>query len=134
MVRCEILLAARYSDYSGSGTNRKALFHRAGELVLFPESYAKELEDMDMVEILPDLDTTDAAVIEIDEEVESVEPPNIPLPSDSAVEYAAAHEIDLNSGDVIGTGSNGRIVLADVRRYSVVLAEAAKVDTEEGVE
>jgi len=114
MVRCEILVASRYADYEGSDTNRKARFHRVGELVRFPSDYAKDLEDMDMVEILEDPDATDAAVIEIevDEEVT-----NTPPPSDSALEYAAEHQIDLNSGDVVGTGADGRIILADVRRY-----------------
>lgn len=117
MVRCEILMAARYADYEGSGTNRKARYHRVGELVRFPPDYAKDLEDMDMVEILEDPDVTEAAVIEIDEEVNEEEVSNIPPPSDSALEYAAEHHIDLNTGDVVGTGADGRIILADVRRY-----------------
>lgn len=117
MVRCEILVASRYSDYEGSGTNRKSRFHRVGELVRFPPDYAKWLENADMVEILEDLDIeTDLAVIEIDEEINGEDDPNVPPPSDSALEYAAEHSIDLNSGDVVGTGANGRIILADVRR------------------
>ncbi len=117
MVRCEILVASRYSDYEGSGTNRKARYHRVGELVLFPEDYAKELEDNDMVEILR-TDPQEDAVIEIDKEDNGDTQKSIPAPSDSALEYAAANEIDLNSGEVVGTGSNGRIVLADVRRHN----------------
>ncbi len=118
MVRCEILVASRYSDYEGSGTNRKARYHRVGELVRFPPDYAKRLESMDMIEILEDLDAeTDLAVIEIDEEINGDDASNIPPPSDSALEFAAEHSIDLNSGDVVGTGADGRIILGDVRRY-----------------
>ena len=131
MIRCEILVASRYSDYEGSGTNRKARFHGVGELVRFPPDYAKWLEDNDMVEILEDLDTeTDLAVIEIDEEMNGdAAAPNIPPPpSDSALEYAAEHSIDLNSGDVMGTGADGRIILADVRRYGNTLPSEGGVD------
>jgi len=121
MIRCEILVASRYSDYEGSGTNRKARFHRAGELVRFPPDYAKRLEDMDMVEILKDSDAeTDLAIIEIDEEINGEDDAPKP-PSDSALEYAAEHSIDLNSGDVVGTGADGRVILADVRRYKNTL-------------
>ena len=132
MVRCEILVASRYSDYEGSGTNRKARFHRVGELVRFPPDYAKWLENKDMVEILEDPDVeTDLAVIEIDEDVNGEDDPNVPPPpSDSALEYAAEHSIDLNSGDVVGTGANGRIILADVRRreYKKTLPEEGGAD------
>ncbi len=130
MVRCEILINARYSDYQGSGTNRKARFHCAGELVLFPEDYAKELENADMVEILTTDPQEEDAVIEIDAEDNGKTLSSAPPPSDSALEYAAANEIDLNSGGVVGTGSNGRIVLGDVRRYNT--ARAAAIG-EEGV-
>ena len=118
MVRCEILVPSRYSDYSGSGTNRKAKFHEAGEFVLFPYEYAKVLEESDMVEIMMTEVLAEDAVIEIDEEVDEAEVPSIPPPSESAVEYAADNDIDLNSGEIEGTGSGGRIVLADVRRYN----------------
>lgn len=122
MVRCEILVPSRYSDYEGSGTNRKARFHSAGELVRFPPDYAKRLEDMGMVKILEDPDAeTDLAVIEIDEEINGEDAPK--PPSDSALEYAAEHSIDLNSGDVVGTGADGRIILGDVRRYQAALDE-----------
>ena len=116
MVRCEILVSSRYSDYNGGGTNRRAKFHREGEFVKFPYDYAKELEGMDMVEIMTTEILAEDAVIEIDEKAED-EAPSMPPPSESAIEYAADNDIDLNSGDVEGTGSGGRIVLADVRRY-----------------
>ncbi len=131
MVRCEILVSARYSDYEGSGTNRKARFHRVGELVLFPDEYAKKLEDSDMVEILTTDPQEEDAVIEIDVEDNGQPLPSVPSPSEAALEYAALNEIDLNSGEVVGTGSDGRIVLADVRRYNA--ARTAAIG-EEGVE
>lgn len=131
MVRCEILVAARYSDYEGSGTNRKARFHRVSELVLFPDEYAKKLEDSDMVEILTTDPQEEDAVIEIDAEDNGETLPSVPSPSQAALEWAAANGIDLNSRKVVGTGSDGRIVLADVRRYNV--ARSADLG-EEGIE
>lgn len=127
MVRCEILIAARYSDYEGSGTNRKARFHGVGELVMFPGDYAKKLEDNDMVEILTTELQKDDAVIEIDKEDDGETLSSVPAPSESALEYAAENEIDLNSGDVVGTGSNGRILLADVRRHQAQLETETEV-------
>lgn len=127
MIRCEILFAARYSDYEGSGTNRKARFHRVGELVMFPGDYAKKLEEADMVEILTTEPQEEDAVIEIDKEDDGETLSSVPAPSESALEYAAANEIDLNSGDVVGTGSNGRILLADVRRHQAQLETETEV-------
>lgn len=129
MVRCQILVASRYSDYEGSGTNRKSRFHRVGEFVRFPPDYAKWLENHDMVEVLEDPDAeVDLAIIEIDEEINGDDTPDIPPPSDSALEYASEHSIDLN--DVVGTGANGRIILADVRRrgYKNTLPKEDGVD------
>lgn len=118
MVRCKILVASRYSDYEGSGTNRKARFHNAGEEIRFPLEYAKMLENADMVEILPE----PAVAVEI--EIDGKNGPDLEpelLVSESAAEYAAERSIDLK--DVEATGTNGRVILADVRRHQAVLDE-----------
>lgn len=122
MIRCKILVEAPYADYQGSGTNRKAVVHAEGKIVLFPINYAVRLQDMDMVEILSETSTTgseldgvaEVEVIEIDEpdQVEEVEPPDA---TESAIEFAADNQIDLTR--VEGTLPEGRISLADVRRY-----------------
>lgn len=122
MIRCEILVASRYSDYQGSGTNRKARYHSVGEIIRFPVEYARWLENMDMVEILPD--PAVAVEIEIDGPTVDIQPEL--LASESAVEYAAEHSIDLK--DVEATGANGRVILADVRRHQI-----ARVDEVSGV-
>ena len=119
MVRCEILVASRYSDYQGSGTNRKARFHNVGDVIRFPEQYAKRLENTDMVEILPE--PAVAVEIEIDENNGPDLQPEL-LVSESASEYAAEHGIDLK--DVDPSGANGRVILADVRRHQAALDEA----------
>lgn len=119
MVQCEILVAARYSDYQGSGTNRKARFHNVGEIIRFPLEYAKMLENRDMVEILPE----PAVAVEI--EIDGKNGPDLQpelLVSESAAEYAAEHSIDLK--DVEASGANGRVILADVRRHQAALDEA----------
>lgn len=120
MIRCEILVASRYSDYQWSNTNRKARFHNVGEVVRFPLEYAKMLENADMVEILPD----PAVAVEI--EIDGKNGPDLEpelLVSESAVEYAAERNIDLK--DVEASGASGRVILADVRRHQAVLDETA---------
>lgn len=123
MIRCEILVASRYSDYAGSGTNRKARFHNVGEIIRFPLEYAKMLEDMDMVEILPE--PTVAVEIEIDGSGDELQPEL--LVSESAAEYAAEHGINLK--DIAASGANGRVILADVRHHQAILSEVDGGDT-----
>lgn len=114
MIRCKILVPGPYSDYQGSGTNRKAAVHSMGQIIQFPVPYAIKLEELDMVEILPELELNQPDVIEIDEEDQEpvVEPPSA---TEAASEFAADSRIDL--ADVVGSGTEGRITLADVRNY-----------------
>jgi len=114
MIRCKILVTGPYSDYQGSGTNRKAVVHTKGQIIQFPASYAILLEKGDMIEILPELELGESDVIEIDEIDQELLPPDA---TESAVEFAADSKVDLTL--ITGTGVDGRITLADVRRHQV---------------
>lgn len=113
MIRCKILETGPYSDYQGSGTNRKAAVHTKGQTIKFPVEYALLLEKAKMIEILPELELVESGITEIDEDLEPVITP--PDATESAIEFAAYSKIDLALVD--GSGLEGRITLADVRRY-----------------
>jgi len=108
MLRCKILVSGRYSDYQGSGHNRKSAVHTEDDVVLFPFEYAVILEANSMIEILDGPE-----VIEIDE-ADLLEVKQPVRASESAIEAAANYRIDLAS--ITGTGSEGRVVLADVKQ------------------
>ncbi len=123
MIPCRILVPALYADYQGAGTNRVARFHSEGDIVLFPPEYATWLKNANMVEIITGVAEQELEVdmIEINEdesEIIEIEPAaDIPLASDSAIEFAADHEVDLKLLVGKGTGGKGRIILTDVRKY-----------------
>lgn len=120
-MRCKILVKAPYSDYQGTGSNRVARVYSPGDVVDFPDIYAKALEETEMVEILTGYAIEGVGVIEIEDPPESIEITSAhepPLASDSAVEYAGDHGINLS--DVNPSGADGRIILADVRAHGSV--------------
>lgn len=121
MKPCRILVAGPYADYQGSGTNRKVRVHSVGDIVLFPPDYATWLENHDMVKIADQVAGQDLEVdtIEIDESetVEILPAADLISASDSAIEFAADHEVDLKLVVDRATGSDGRILLKDVRKY-----------------
>lgn len=113
MIRCKILETGPYSDYQGSGTNRKAVVHTKGQVIRFPVEYALLLEKAEVIEILPELELVESDIIEIDEDpAPEIAPPDA---TESAIEFAAYSKIDLALVD--GSGLEGRITLADVRSY-----------------
>ncbi len=98
----KILIAGPYSDYGGPKGNRRACLRQPGDLVDFPDVYAKALEKSGMAEI----HTVEAEVV-------------IPFTNGidattSAVEYATEHDLDITG--LVGSGVDGRITLNDVRR------------------
>lgn len=107
MIQCKILVTGPYSDYQGSGHNRIAVVHSVGDIVSFPNEYAKMLEKSNMAECLV------KEIIKIDEE--DVLPVNVPVrATESAIELAAAFQIDLAT--ITGTGDSGRVILSDVKK------------------
>jgi len=113
MIRCEILVTGPYSDYEGSGTNRKARVYTKGDIARFPPDYAQKLKATDMVVILTPVADETSEVIEIDLEAQDTKV--IPSASESAQEYAAHHQVDL--AKIKGTGKDGRVILADVHGH-----------------
>lgn len=116
-----ILIAGPYADYQRAGTNRKVRIHSVGDIVLFPTEYADWLVKANMVEIADQVAGQDLEVDEIEiDELETVEilpAANLISASDSAVEFAADHEVDLSLLVSQATGSDGRILLKDVRKF-----------------
>lgn len=114
MISCRVLVKGPYSDYQVAGTNRKARIHSPGDFVLFPVDYAKKLEATRMVEIVEDVNYD---VIEIDEVDTPIVSAETPFASDSAIEFAADHSVDLKTLVDRASGADGRILLTDVRKY-----------------
>lgn len=104
----KILVSSTYSDWEGSGTNRKVRFHKAGEIVNFPDTYAQDLIQNKMVE--PATTKTLQLSVEVEETIPLLNPDATP----GALELAAEHGLDLTT--VLGTGTDGRITVLDVRR------------------
>lgn len=98
----KILIAGPYSDYGGPMGNRRACLRQVGEVVDFPDEYAKALEKSGMAEIHM---VEDEVVIPFVDGVDA---------TGSAIEYASEHNIDVTG--LVGSGSGGRITLNDVRR------------------
>ena len=116
MISCRILVKGNYADWEGSGTNRKARYHDVGDIVRFPEIYAAFLSKQGMIEVLADIPLVEEIPLELEVSILPAEKNDTPAKaSESALELAASNNVNLNN--IVGTGSEGRILLADVRAY-----------------
>ena len=96
----EILVPGPYSDYAGVGP-RKAVLLKAGDVVEFPIEYGEQLLGSGMVKIAAQAPTHLEVIVH-----EATE---------GAVSLAQSHGVDL--AVVKGTGTDGRILVADVRAF-----------------
>lgn len=95
----EILVTQPFADWPGSGTNRKLATFDAGQIVDFPADYVAVLLTCKPIPIAI---VKDKKVIISKSDITT-----------SAATYALEKDIDIS--EIEGTGTGGRITLADVR-------------------